>query len=129
MSVFTKAAGTAVICLICCIILKNVRAEYAVLAGTAGAFCVLLLIIPQIKSAADVLDGFCSRLGEGEEYMAYFAKACAVACISSLISCECRDTGNGTLAQVSELAGKVCIIIIGLPMIKTVLGAIISMLE
>ncbi|MCQ2463704.1 MAG: hypothetical protein MJ177_09965 [Clostridia bacterium] len=129
MSTFFKACGTAVICLVCSVMLKKYRPEYAALTQAAGAICILLLILPLFASAAQVLNGFTQHLGQGEEYFALFAKACAAACISSLIACECRDTGNGMLAEISMLMGKICVIIIGLPMIKTVLSAIISMLD
>lgn len=129
MNIFAKAAGAGLISLLCSVLLKRLRPEYAVFTAAAGGVCVLLIIIPSLRSAADVLASFSSRLGQGEEYMALFAKACAAACVSSLISCECRDTGNAALAQVSEFAGKVCVLMIGLPMIKTVLGAVISMLD
>ena len=115
-----KVIGLAVICVLAGILVKQMKNEISFAVKSAGS---LLAFGVVILSLQDVLNRTVNvfLIGGFSEYIEIILKALGVAILTHVVSCICKDSGEGTLAGVVEFAGKVEILILSLPMIEELL--------
>ena len=67
--------------------------------------------------------------GIGGEYITVIIKSCVIAMITSVCASTCRDAGNSSLALKLEIAGRIAIIILAVPVINTLFNIILSVIK
>ena len=63
------------------------------------------------------------------KYASLLIKALCISMISHICASVCRDAGESSIAYFAELAGRIQIIIMALPIIDEILGVAYSLLE
>ena len=117
---FLKVCATALVSVAVGAVIKLTKRELSFAVKVAGALLgfgiVFLSLREVINSASGILntDGF-------SEYAELILKALGVALLAHIASSVCRDCGEPNIASVVELAGKVEILLISLPMIERLL--------
>lgn len=115
---FYSIAGLAVITAALAVILRQYKPEYAMLVALCGGIIILFIVIIEIgqiyKFAEDVL----SKMNVSVSGFEILFKALGVAYISQLSSDICKDANETALASKIELAGRVTIVIMALPLLK-----------
>lgn len=109
--------------------LKEYRKDFAVLVGIATAVAVLMLSADMI---GDVLAEFSALAEHGGVEARYFTaviKVVGVAYITQFAAEVLRDSGENAVALKVELAGKVFILGLTMPIIKSFLEVCIGALE
>ena len=96
---------------------------------TAIAACALILL-----SVCAALGGVFGEIGSLAEsggipssVIGVIAKAFGIAYLTQLTSSVCRDLGEGSLAVTCELAGRILLAILALPVIKRIAEIAISL--
>ena len=112
--IFALAATGAII------VIRRTNSEIAVLASaTAG-----VLIFGYIIKASVPLFEFIGELTSENQVSTYFAvmlKALGISMCCRIGAEICRDSGENALASKIELAGKVSIVLISIPVVKQLL--------
>ncbi len=119
MDIVLKATAFAVIGAVCVVLIKQLRPEISVFVQLAGLFAVLIISAQAMRGAIDFVNGFAKEGIVQGEYIALLLKALAISVIAKIGSDLCRDSGNNALAFGVELVGRVLILAMCLPMLKS----------
>ena len=81
------------------------------------------------KVQPGILDSYQSgRWGISGEYGVILLKTLGVCFLTQLSADSCRDAGEGALAAKVELAGKLFIVILALPLFQQIAGSALSLI-
>ena len=99
-------------------------------AQVAAAFAVVALLFVMeplggvVRAFVELSEGASVRRG----YLALVLKAVAIAFVTSIGAELCKDAGERAIGTVVELAGKVFILLLAVPVIAAILDAIAGLL-
>lgn len=102
-------------------LLKNTRAEYAVLLRIAIITVVLVFLISKFSSVVNYADSFFYTGNINTDYLKVVIKIAAVCMVGQLVADICRDTGETAVATLVELGARIVILIVSLPIIEQLL--------
>ncbi len=89
-----------------------------------GLTASILIMIATVISLGPVID-FIKNLDGGQNYESYYEimlKGLGIAILSESASDICRDCGEISLASKVELASKVSILLLSIPLLEAILG-------
>ena len=113
-----KACGIILCALIVCVVFKNLKSEYSLLIRiivTVSVFSVSLSIIYPVLSYIEKI----STSSEIYKYVPTLMKALGVAFIVEITADICNDAQENTLAERIIFLGKTEILVISLPLLKS----------
>ena len=121
MDILAKVCALAVLCAICAMLLKNIRSELSFAVGIAGGVLLSILIL---KAAEPIIEELRSitEFADAQEYVLLMLKALGVAAVTQIAAGVCAECGERGLASGVELAGKLEILALCLPMLSRVIG-------
>ncbi len=127
--VSTKLGGLALVSLMALLILRQIKPEWGTLIRMAVAVTAGGMVVTMISSVLSFV-GELSDLGNAwdEQTWNILLKSLGVALLSEVAASICRDSGEGTLAGWVEMAGRVEILLLSLPLIRTVLRTVSELL-
>ena len=109
--------------------IKQLRPEMAHLLTVAAAAVLLAFTVPYVKSAVETVRSFAALTASGNSYINPILKITGIAYISQ-IGCDlCTDAGETALAGRVEMAGKLAICMISLPIAKEAFMSITGILN
>ena len=123
-----KICAIAALSAVCAIIVGHTKKELSFAVRVAGTVLIFGILFTSVSALIDELQGMFS-FGEVSEYVIIMIKALGVAFVTHICATLCRDCGEGGLASGVELAGKLEILIISLPLISKVMGYVSEMLR
>lgn len=126
---FFSIAGLAVVTAALALVLKQYKPEYGMLAALAGVLIILFIVINQISEIFTYAEDTLSGMSISTSGFKILFKALGISYVSQLASDICKDSGETALASKIELAGKVSVIIIALPLLKVFIELIQRILE
>ncbi|WP_243113086.1 stage III sporulation AC/AD family protein [Ruminococcus sp. Marseille-P6503] len=114
-------------CIICKVLEKNGSEIKSVL--TLSAACIVILkIVGELIQVQSVIKELFFQAQMSEDYLTIIFKGLGICYITQLAGDCCRDCGESCIASQIELAGKVSMLIISLPLFRTVVGIVESLL-
>ncbi len=119
--------GICVTASVLCTLFGNLGKEYAVYIKLASAVAVLSVVVLYISPVAETICTLYEKAGADEEYLTIMFKALGICYITRFASDICKDCGENTLAVQAELAGKISLMILALPLFAS-LAELISAL-
>ena len=122
-------AGLAVVVALLTVVVRQYKAEYGMAVGVAGGVLLLVLVLAQMAGMLDSLTGLIERAGIHQEWLSLLLKALGICYITQFASDCCRDAGESALASKAELAGRVAVVLLALPMLAQLLESIVDMLS
>ncbi len=128
MTVLLKLCGCALIGAICAMTLKSNTKSIGVAVAVISSVIVIGAVIARLSGAIETLNGI-MRAGNMTYYGTVMLKALGVGIVVNTVGSICRDMGEGTISSVVELAGKVEIVLICLPIITETLSLIKELLS
>lgn len=102
------------------IVAKQARAEIALLASATAGVVIFIYIIQGLVPFLDFIKNAADDSGAGP-YFLVMLKALGISMCCRVSADICRDSGENALASRVELAGKVGIVVISLPLVKQLL--------
>jgi stage III sporulation protein AD len=125
-----KIGGLIIVGLTALLILKQYKPEWAVflrLAVTVVALSLILTVAGGILSyLRELTEGTGAQAGDSWEIL---LKALGVAFLTETAASICRDSGETGLAGWVEMAGKLELLLLSFPLIRTVLDTAVSLLS
>lgn len=121
-------AGLAVVVALLTVVVRQYKAEYGMAVGIAGGILLLLLVVAQMSGLFDALSEMIGRAGIQQEWLALLLKALGICYVTQFAADCCRDAGESALASKAELAGRVAVVVLALPMLTQLLENIVGML-
>ena len=116
MSIF-QLVGLAVAIAAIVLLIKTQRPELALITAAAAGVFILLTILPQMSGIIETVQKISTKAGISDGYAAIMLKAVGIAYITNLGAELCRDAGQNAIAAKVELAGKIMLAVLALPVI------------
>lgn len=127
MDILTVCAFS-IISLCVVVLVKQIRQELVPLTVTAIGIIMLGYLIASLAPVLSFITDTAKKSGLGG-YFSVLVKALAIALTCQVCSEVCRDCGENSLASKVELAGKIGIIILSLPILQQLLNMAKEMLQ
>jgi len=127
--VIIKLAGIAVAGIITYSLLKVYKPELAVISEIVCGVLIFLSIGAEIGDIKDFFESASEFSGLDVQFSGVLIRALGTALIAQLAADSARDNGQSALAEKIELAGKVLILALSLPILKAVLQMITQFSE
>lgn len=125
-----KVIIVALIGVMAVVILKDIKPELAMFAGLVTGAAIIFMIIAEITGIFDdfktITDG---ATGEGSSILVTIIKIVGIGYLTEYSSGICEDYGSQSIAKKVQLAGKVSIFALSIPIFANVvstIGAIIK---
>ena len=120
------------ICLITaaiCLVLKQQKSEFALVVSIIACVLVLIFLIKNIIVPITVLSQKIENYGINTDYFKTALKALGIGYVTTFIADSCRDAGQVSLASHAELAGKIAIFILSVPLVLSVIETALGFIK
>jgi len=128
MEEFFQVSALCVMGALLAVVLKKGSPELGLLITIAVVTIVLGSIIAPLKEIFELLEELVLHTQLTDSLCIPLYKAIGIACVVRIGSCLCKDAGESALATALELAGTVCTLLIGVPLIRTVLSLLLELI-
>ncbi len=118
-----KISAVLLLSAVLCLVIRGVRPELSFLLAAAVSAIGATLIVSTLAAPLGNFVQFIFQSGINNTLVLVPLKALGIAYISGFVADSCRDCGQSSLAGVSELAGRVAIFILSVPLLENVLKA------
>lgn len=121
-------AGIAVIAAILAVMMKQYHHEYSVVISIAAGVIILFEIFANISPAVKQINTLLSSAGLSAQYASILFKALGICFLTQFAADSCRDAGESALASKTELAGKIAIVILSLPLFESIANTAVGLI-
>lgn len=104
---------------LCKIVEKNTK-EISVAISLIAVVVILIFVIGKISDINTTLTQLFEKAGISDEYISILFKSAGICYITQLGADVCKDCGESSLSNVVELAGKISILSITIPIINAI---------
>lgn len=111
-------AGVCIFAAVMCRVFDNGAKEYGVLIKIAAAVVISAAVISCLVPVIERIEDMYSKISTDETYLTIMLKGLGICCLTQLASDICRDSGEGTLAVQTEMAGKTALLILAMPLFE-----------
>ena len=123
-----KVIGFAMLTLILILTIKEQRKDIAVILSLIAGVFILNFAINKIEPVINLLNTLSEKSGINKEFFTVILKATAIAYLVEIAKSMCEDSNEKALGQKVEIAGKVVIISISIPIITSLLNLLSDMM-
>lgn len=121
-------AGISVIAAILSVMMKRYHHEYSVIISICAGILILFEILANISPAVNQIHTLLDNAGISSEYAAILLKSLGICFLAQFAADSCRDAGESALASKVELAGKVSIVILSLPLFEKIASTAVGLI-
>lgn len=123
-----KIFGIAVVSSVVYLIIKKYNPEYAVAVELVGAGVVIVLTMPYIRDAVDFFYDSASFADVDRNYVSVIIKTVGISFVTQFAGDICRDSGQNAVASKIELAGKLMMCVLAVPVAEALLETALKMI-
>lgn len=120
--------GVGIIATVIIVVLKAQRPEIAVQISIVAGIFIFFLIAGKLSTVIGLLSDYADKANIDMSYLDILLKIIGIAYIAEFGAEVCRDAGESSIASKIELAGKVLIIVLAVPIITSLLDLIIKIM-
>ena len=113
-------AGIAVCAAAIAAMLRRYHQEYAVFVSIAAGVVILFSIFSSVSPAVHQISTLLSSAGLTSDYAVILFKTLGICFLAQFAADACRDAGESALASNVELAGKIAIVVLSLPLFEKI---------
>ena len=128
MDIF-KIISFAFVALFVLIIIRQDKPNYALIISLIASVLILIFLIPNITMVMRLIKDFTFKSKLDFIYMDVVFKVIGISFLATLCSEVCRDAGENALAKNVELAGKILILILSIPILTAVFESILKIMQ
>jgi stage III sporulation protein AD len=122
-------AGLAVVTAVIALVLREYKSDYSLYITILGCLIILSAILYNFDSIIQFLDKTVLMSGISDNNFAILLKAVGAGYITQFAGDICRDSGETSIASKIELAGKIYILFLSIPLIDQLLQVIQKITE
>lgn len=106
------------------LILKEEKKEMSMMCTIAASIIILLYISSQFKPIIELVNNLIDISGINKEYLKIILKIIGIAYLIEFGKSICTDAGESAIANKIEIAGKVVIISLSIPVIASLINVV-----
>lgn len=122
-----KVIGVAFVSIIVISMIKSQKPEFATYASLIGGAIILFMIIGELAPIIKMLQGLSDKLGVSSKFLGILLKITGIAYLTEFGSNVCKDAGEVAISSKVELAGKVLIISLSIPILLTLIETLLEL--
>lgn len=122
-------AGVAVVAAFLAVVLRQQRPEQAMAVSLAAGLGILMLIVTKAMPVVGALRTLLEGAALPKEYATVVFKALGICLLTQLSADACRDAGETALASKAELAGKLFLLTLALPLFEKIAQTAASLIN
>lgn len=123
-----QIAGIAVSGMIMVSLVRVFKPELAIYIVIATVIVILILCVTQLTAVFQFLKSVYDEMSYGKEYFPIIIKVLVVAYLADFTAQLCNDAGEKSIGSKVELAGKIIIFYLSLPILVSILKLVNSMI-
>ncbi|WP_044640411.1 stage III sporulation protein AD [Risungbinella massiliensis] len=123
-----QVVGLGLIATFLVLVLKEQKPVFAFLLATFTGIIIFLSLAGKISEVVRVLQSLAERAHVNTLFLETILKIIGIAYIAEFGAQVTRDAGQGSIASKIELAGKILILVMAIPIITIVIESIIQIL-
>lgn len=123
-----QIVGIGIIATVIIIILRVQRPEIAVQASIATGLVIFMLLASKLSAVMELLDNYADKADIKPIYFTTVLKITGIAYIAEFGAEVCKDAGENAIASKIELAGKVTIVVLAVPIVTSLLDIILRVM-
>ncbi len=116
-----QIVGIGIVATVIIIILRIQKPEIAVQASIITGVVIFLLLVSKLSAVIELLESYADKADIKPVYFTTVLKITGIAYIAEFGAEVCRDAGESAIASKIELAGKVTIVVLAVPIITSLL--------
>lgn len=124
-----KILSIAVCALILSILIKEQNKTIAVLLTLSSACVIFVSVASGFNNILSSLTEMSAYAGEISEYVKLMVKILGICFLSQLIINICKDSGENALASQTELASKIIVVVMLLPLFEALIKIIAGIMK
>ena len=128
MDIVFKIIAIGLITCVATLIVRPVRADFAIIIGIVGGLVIIFLIINYLTGIFNIINLILGMSGINSTLYTVLLKIVGIGYLIEFTASICADTGNSSLGDKVLLGGKIIIMVMALPIITNILNIIIGLL-
>ena len=128
MDIIFKIIAIGLITCVATLIVRPVRADFAIIISIVGGLIIIFLIINYLNGIFDIINQILGISGINSGLYTVLLKIIGIGYLIEFTASICADTGNSSLGDKVLLGGKIIIMVMALPIITTILDIIMELL-
>lgn len=128
MTVILKMCAVAIAGLIIVTLIRIYKPEFTVEAVLCASLLLLWFALDGLKLAFTYMENLYGRLTYGKDYFPIIIKVLVIAYVTEFTSALCEDAGEKSIGTKVELAGKIGIFFVAIPVFKSLLNLLDSLI-
>ena len=124
-----QIVGISLISSVLYMVVKKYCPEYSVLAEIGAVLLVFTLLFPYIKTIVDFYYEYTEYSGISNDYIKIVVKTVGIAILTQFASGVCKDSGQIALSDKIELAGKLIVAVLAIPMAQALLEVAVNVIK
>lgn len=120
MDVF-KIVAFAIFSVIMIVVIKQQRPEIALIISIAAGIMIIIVALTKISGIVTLLEELVQKSGINKDFLTIILKVTGIAYIIEFGKNICIDAGQSAIATKLEMAGKVIIVVLSLPMLSSLI--------
>ena len=129
MDEILKICAIAIAGLVIISLIKSFKPELTIAATVAVAIIILGAAAESIKYIFIYMNNLYSQLNAGKEFFPVIIKVLAIAYITEFTTSLCEDAGHKSIGTKVELAGKIAVFFVAVPVFTSLLNLLSSLME
>lgn len=122
-----KVVGFAIFATMLVVILKEEKKEFAVALSVIAGVMLLLFCISKIEPIINMLYELVEKSGINSSFLVIILKVIGIAYLVELGKNICQDAGQSAIATKLEMAGKIIVVSISLPIFTSLISLLVEL--
>lgn len=123
MEIF-KIVAFAVVATVLVLVLKEQKKEISILLECMAAIGIMIYAISKMSGVVVMLDQLTSLSGINQDFLVIILKITGIAYIVEFGKNICIDAGQSAIATKLEMAGKVIVVVLSLPLMNSLISVL-----
>lgn len=119
-----KIVGIGIFSVVIIIILKEQKPEMALILSIATGIGIMFFVIYKMSDVVGILNNLITKSGVNRDFLYIIIKVVGIAYIVEFGKNICVDAGQSSIATKLEMAGKVIIVVLTLPLISSLVNVL-----
>lgn len=124
-----KIAGFVLISLLLILFLKETKREFSIILAAACGIILFVTVADDLYDIATKIYDLSTQADNINTYISLMMRILGISLIAQFVADLCRDSGENALASQTEIASKVLILIMTLPLFETVINIVTGLLK
>lgn len=121
-----QIVGFGVIATVIIVFIRQSRPDLAQLLSIAAGIVIVVYLLGYLKLIIDVITDLALKAEINTVFLRTLLRVIGIAYIAEFGAQVCRDSGEGSMAMKIELAGKIIILVMAIPIIIDILEGIVN---